>query len=68
MAKKIKETEIPGPVEVQSTQRFSKSAFLDAADSNKDQLILQVVLEDKKSYTRDEVVSKVEAWKKKEVK
>ncbi|KQL37593.1 hypothetical protein AN959_03555 [Psychrobacillus sp. FJAT-21963] len=64
----MKETDTSEKVEVQSAQRFSKSAFLDAADSNKDRLILQVVLEDKKLYTRDEVASKVDVWKKKEVK
>ncbi|MFJ7916085.1 MULTISPECIES: hypothetical protein [unclassified Lysinibacillus] len=38
-------------------QKFGKEAFVNAAENNKDQFILQVVLEDGKSYTREEQLS-----------
>lgn len=68
MSKKINEVEDPQPVVNQSSQKYSKSAFVDAAESNKESLILQVVLEDDKTYTREEAKKIVEAWKQKEVK
>ncbi|MFJ3386326.1 hypothetical protein [Lysinibacillus sp. NPDC086135] len=49
-------------------QKFGKEAFVNAAENNKDQFILQVVLEDGKSYTREEAAKLVKAWKDKEVK
>lgn len=49
------------------TQKFSKEAFLNAAENKKDRLILQVVLEDIGIYTRAEVTKLVKAWKNKEV-
>lgn len=51
-----------------NTQKYSKSAFVDAAESNKERLILQVVLADEKTYTREEVKQIVQTWKQKEVK
>lgn len=51
----------------QSQQSYSKEAFVEAADS-KDSLILQVVLEDGKTYSKDVVAGMVTAWKTKEVK
>lgn len=67
MSKTIKETNQSEPV-VQNSQQYSKSAFVDAAENNKEKLIIQVVLEEDKKYTQQEVAEKVDAWKKKEVK
>lgn len=68
MSKKIDEEVSKKSVEAPVLEEYSKSAFVDAAETKKDKLILQVALEDKKKYTRDQVKGIVEAWKKKEVK
>lgn len=49
-------------------QKFGKEAFLNAAENTKDRLVLQVVLEDGKTYTKAEAEKIVKAWKQKEVK
>lgn len=67
MSKTIKGTNQAESV-VQNAQRYSKSAFVDAAENNKEKLIIQVVLDEDEKYTQQEVVEKVDAWKKKEVK
>lgn len=54
--------------EVKSEQKYNKSAFIDAAADSKERIILQIVLEDGKSYAKDDVAKKVSAWKTKEVK
>ncbi|MEK4403443.1 hypothetical protein MKZ26_03230 [Sporosarcina sp. FSL K6-6792] len=48
-------------------QKYSKSAFVEAAEESKERLILQVILADNKTYTKDEVAKLVEAWKSKKV-
>lgn len=48
--------------------KYSKQGFIDAAENSKDRLILQVVLEDNKKYTIENVKSIVDEWKKREVK
>ena len=67
MSKTIKGTNQAESV-VQNSQQYSKSAFVDAAENNKEKLIIQVVLDEDEKYTQQEVAEKVEAWKKKEVK
>lgn len=49
-------------------QKFSKSAFVDAAKEGKERLLLVMLLEDEISYTKDEVAKIVKEWKSKEVK
>lgn len=49
-------------------QKFGKAAFVESAESTQESLEYQVVLEDGKSYTQEEVAKLVTAWKKKEVK
>jgi hypothetical protein len=48
--------------------KYSKEAFLDAAKDGKERLLLKLLLDDKMSYTKDEVVKIVKNWKSKEVK
>ncbi|MEK4712241.1 hypothetical protein [Sporosarcina sp. FSL K6-5500] len=48
-------------------QKYSKSAFVEAVEESKERLILQVILADNKTYTKDEVAKLVEAWKSKKV-
>lgn len=54
--------------EVKSEQKYKKSAFIEAAAGSKERLILQIVLDDGESYSKDEATEKVAEWKKKEVK
>lgn len=67
MSKTIKGPNQAEPV-VQNAQQYSKSAFVDAAENNKEKLIIQVVLDEDEKYTQQEVAEKIDAWKKKEVK
>lgn len=48
-------------------QEYSKEAFLNAALSTKERLILQIVLQDDVLYTINDVEKLVEDWKQKEV-
>ncbi|MET3657836.1 hypothetical protein [Sporosarcina psychrophila] len=48
-------------------QKYSKSAFVEAATESKERLILQVILADDKTYTKDDAAELVEAWKSKQV-
>lgn len=48
-------------------QKYSKTAFVEAATTSKDRLLLNVLLSDGKSYTEEEVELKLSDWKKKEV-
>lgn len=50
------------------TKKFGKEAFVNAAKTTKDRLVLQVVLEDGKTYTKTEVDKIVKDWKQKEAK
>ncbi|KAA0944074.1 hypothetical protein FQ087_18280 [Sporosarcina sp. ANT_H38] len=54
--------------EVKLPQQYSKIAFLEAAVDGNESVLLRVVLEDGKTYTKDEVAELVAAWKTKEVK
>lgn len=49
-------------------QTYSKSAFLDAAKDSTERLLLNVLLNDQKKYSKDEVEKLVNDWKAKEVK
>ncbi len=49
-------------------QKFGKAAFLNAAKKKNERLLLQVLLKDGTTYTKEEVTKLVEDWKKKEVK
>jgi hypothetical protein len=49
-------------------QQFSKSAFLDAAKDKKERLLIQTLLDDGTSYSKDEVSKILKEWKSKEVK
>lgn len=64
MSKKIEETAITKT----APEQYSKSAYVDAAVTNKDKLILEVTLEEDKKYSQDQVNEITDAWKKKEVK
>lgn len=55
-------------VKESKTQKFGKEAFLNAAETTKDRLVLHVVLEEGKTYTKSEVEKAVKDWKQKEVK
>lgn len=55
-------------VEVKKKQKYSKSAFVDAAKDSKERLEFKMLLEDGKSYTQDEVAKVVKEWQSKEVK
>ena len=55
-------------VKVEKKQKYSKSAFVDAARDSKERLELKMLLEDGKSYTQDEVAKATKDWKSKEVK
>ncbi|MED4888601.1 hypothetical protein [Lysinibacillus fusiformis] len=48
-------------------KKFSKVAFLESASSTKARLEYEVVLEDGKSYTKNEADKLVDEWKKKGV-
>lgn len=54
--------------EVKTEQKYSKTAFVEVAADGKERLILQIVLDDGESYSKDEATEKVAEWKKKEVK
>lgn len=49
------------------TQKYSKTAFLDAAKDNKERLLLDALLQDDKSYTKEEVEKVAKAWKSKPI-
>lgn len=49
-------------------QKFGKAAFLNAAKNTNERLLLQVILKDGTTYTKEEVAKLVEGWRKKEVK
>lgn len=48
--------------------KYSKSAFLDAAKDSKERLLLNTLLKDDQTYTKEYVEKSVEEWKSKEVK
>ncbi|MBB6176382.1 hypothetical protein HNQ82_001196 [Anoxybacillus tengchongensis] len=47
--------------------RYGKLAFLRAPEYAKDRLLLEVLLDDTKTYTKEEVDSLLNEWKAKEV-
>lgn len=49
-------------------QQYNKSAFVEDATNRNESVLLQVVLVNGKSYTKDEVAELVAVWKSKEVK
>lgn len=49
-------------------QKFSKSAFVDAAKNGKERLLIMTLLDDEKSYTKDEVAKIIKDWKSKVIK
>ncbi|MEG0260590.1 MAG: hypothetical protein RR595_06535 [Lysinibacillus sp.] len=54
-------TEVP-------SKKFSKEAFLNATKTTKERLLLEVLLEENKKYTKDQVAKLAEDWNNKEVK
>lgn len=54
--------------ETVKVSKYSKEAFLDATKDSKERLLLKMLLADKMSYTKDEVLKVVKDWKSKEVK
>lgn len=53
--------------EVRKERTYNKEAFVDAAENSKDGLVLQVILEDGESYSKDDVEKLVEKWNSKKV-
>lgn len=53
--------------EKQPNKKYSKAAFLESAPSTKERLEYEVVLQEGKTYTKDEADKLVAAWKKKGV-
>ncbi|WP_313894312.1 hypothetical protein [Psychrobacillus sp.] len=49
-------------------QLYGKQAYVNAADSSKERLIVQALLEDEKKYSPDEVKKLIQSWKQKEAK
>jgi alpha-galactosidase/6-phospho-beta-glucosidase family protein len=58
----------PGIEKSVEVAKYSKEAFMDAAKDGKERLLLKLLLDDKTSYSKDEVVKVVKDWKSKEVK
>ncbi|MDQ0269939.1 hypothetical protein [Cytobacillus purgationiresistens] len=54
--------------EAKSQQKYGKEAFLKAEKNTNERLLLQVLLEDGKSYSKVDVTKIVKDWKQKEVK
>jgi hypothetical protein len=52
---------------VSKKKTYNKSAFLEAAETLEDRLVLNVVLADGESYTKEEVDKALQEWKSKEV-
>ena len=52
---------------VVESQTYSKEAFIDASEGQ-DRLLIQVLLKDKETYTKEQVAELVQSWKAKEVK
>ncbi|AMQ22252.1 MULTISPECIES: hypothetical protein [Geobacillus] len=50
-----------------SEARYGKSAFMNATEYGKDRWLLEVLLDDAKTYTKEEVDSLLSEWKAKEV-
>lgn len=53
---------------VSNDPKYSKAAFIKASKDSKERLILNVLLEDEKSYTKDEVSRALKTWKVKKLK
>ena len=47
--------------------RYGKSAFIRAPEYAKDRLLLEVLLDESRTYTKEEVNSLLSEWKTKEV-
>ncbi|AEV17640.1 hypothetical protein NSQ51_13450 [Geobacillus sp. FSL K6-0789] len=47
--------------------RYGKSAFLGATEYAKDRLLLEVLLDESRTYTKEEVDTLLSEWKAKEV-
>ncbi|KHF30166.1 hypothetical protein K1I43_12885 [Anoxybacillus sp. ST70] len=47
--------------------RYGKSAFIRVPEYGKDRLLLEVLLDESKTYTKEEVDSLLSEWKAKEV-
>ncbi|MCQ5364719.1 hypothetical protein NOW01_06825 [Anoxybacillus salavatliensis] len=47
--------------------RYGKSAFIRATEYAKDRLLLEVLLDESRTYTKEEVDSLLSEWKAKEV-
>lgn len=62
-----KEKEVRAPQVAAAAKRFGKEAFLRAADA-KDRMVYLVILEDSKTYTREEAEGLLHEWKSQEVK
>lgn len=48
--------------------KYSKEAFLDASKDSQERLLLNVLLKDEQSYTKERVASILKDWKSKELK
>lgn len=48
--------------------KYSKEAFLDAAKDSNERLLLNVLLTDGQSYSKDHVATTLKDWKSKELK
>lgn len=52
---------------LEKEQKYSKSAFVDAAKDSKERLLLMTLLKDGTSYTKDQVEKVIKDWKSKAV-
>jgi len=48
--------------------KYSKEAFLDASKDSKERLLLNVLLKDGQSYSKEHVAATLKDWKSKELK
>ncbi|WP_171334862.1 MULTISPECIES: hypothetical protein [unclassified Anoxybacillus] len=53
--------------QTEKQMRYGKSAFIRAPEYAKDRLLLEVLLDESRTYTKEEVDSLLSEWKAKEV-
>lgn len=66
--KTSKVTESKRTIKKPVVKKYSKTAFVNSSKTSKERLELASVLEDEKTYTKDEVTKIIRDWKNREVK